>query len=722
MPGELRKMKNIKYTKIIGIAIFISIFNAHNVLAQNTMQELNFNNSSDSQSNVVPVSNPNPIQALEQNLKQNPLDFNTRINLARAYISQGTALYNSRSNLVNAANSFRNAIYYLKYDINIPPEQIDMEDINTANTGLAKVLSDQNISLEPKSRLNLARELRGQGCFKEAIVEFNEALPLKSSDSEIFESMGDIMTAMQNFNKAVGYYEQALSINAASSSLHLKFARALGKIGNNETAAREYNIALNTDSKNSEIIEALENIWRAKIQENPDDATAHMNLGVVLQKKEDYSGAFAQYNIAQNIEPSNITIRLNIGTLFQAQKNYTMAIQAYNSILQVNPNDIMAHYYLGTALQQTGNIQDALGEFQYTLRLDPNNILAKTALFETVKQNNDPEKALEILSTFAKNNPGDALAQYNYAYELHTRKMYDDALVYYQKTISIDPDNIDAYLNMASIFREKQQYNDADTVLHNAIAANPDNKKLKDMLNQVNDAANVSEYQDAAKKYENKDYQGAIDSYLQIIKSGDADSDTYAGLGMAYQANNNLDKAIESYNKAIELNNSNSNAIYYLGTAFYAKNDYAKAHEYFEKAITLDPKNKDIIQALNDLKSAQVQPALDKGLKYYDSKQYKQALLSFNYSQKLDPDNGYPYYYKGLVYDALKQYRLAIENYAIAVKKSGDLNVAYYSLAIDYDILKDRFEAKKAYSKFISSAKDENDQYLKYAKERIKQL
>jgi len=665
----------------------------------------------------------NNITTNESSLNQNPADSTSRNNLAAAYIDRGNYYFDNSINLSNAANDYRKAIYYLKYDETASPEGSIVDNINISVSNLKKVLQLQKISLNPKSRLKIAKSLRGQGNFKEAVVEFNEALALDSQKLEAYESLGDIMRVLQKDNKSIEYYNNALSLDSQNSLLHLKLARALNKTGNLDSAVKEYNFALASEENNAEIISALENIWTVKVVDNPQDAVAHMNLGVVLQKKKDFAGALSQYKASEMIDPANVNLRLNLGTLFQAQGNLDMAIKAYDTILQLYPTHAMTHYYRGTALRQLGNNKAAIDEFLSVLKIDPNYIPARKAIFDTAKSSPNSDERMAILSDFAKLNPSDALAQYNMAYELHSKKQIDEALAYYQKAISIDSKLIDAYLNIASIYREKSQYAEAEATLKNALLVYPDNQKIKQMLADVNDDSAMSKYQQAVDKFNKQDYKGAIEEYQKILSSQQSPTaDLYVNLGSAYQADNNFEEAVDSYKKALMVDSKNSDALYYLGTAYYSGKSYSKALEYYQRALAISPDNKDIISAISDTKVAIGESKLEKGLKEYNSKKYLLALQTFNDVIKTDPNNGYAYYYRGLVYDALKNYRLAVQNYVTAVGKSQDLNVAYYSLGLDYDILKNKIEAKKAYELFIKNSKDSSDEYVKYAMQRVKSL
>lgn len=125
---------------------------------------------------------------------------------------------------------------------------------------------------------------------------------------------------------------------------------------------------------------------------------------------------------------------------------------------------------------------------------------------------------------------------------------------------------------------------------------------------------------------------------------------------------------------------------------------------------------------LNDAKKALCESALQKGIDQYNKAKYNDALLTFNTLTMKDPSNGLIYYYRGMVYDELKKYQLAVADYKSAIKFKSDLTYAYYAVAVDYDTLKNYPEAKKWYNFFISISKDKTDQYVKYAKERAKQI
>ncbi|OGI03467.1 MAG: hypothetical protein A2Y25_10745 [Candidatus Melainabacteria bacterium GWF2_37_15] len=662
------------------------------------------------------------IDSLKRALELAPERSTTRINLAVAYINRGSYFFNQKSSLDQAANDYRNAIYYLKYDGYKLASKLEEENLYIAETNLNSAIDTAKTS----SRLKIAKVLRGQGKFTEAIVEYNEALK-KENNPEIYESVGDIYVAIQKGKLAVDYYKKALLNNPNAQNrpeLHLKYARALQDSGNNEAAVKEFNVALNTskDSQKNEILRDLEYIWIEKIKAQPRDASAHMNLGVVLQKKGDLEGALREYRISESINPNDVTTRLNLGTLFQAKKQYVTALRAYDTILQVLPDNVLAHYYKGTALKEMGRLDEAINEFQLVLRKDSGNSMAKNALFETVMLFPNKNDILSTLSMFANNNPNDPVAQYKFAYYLHSVNRPDEALDYYQRTIKIDPKHTDAYLNIATIYKEKNQPDLGVAVLRDAKKIMPDNKKINDMISIIDSEAATVRYQKALEMHTNGKYTEAIEEYKKIIEISEPDSDLYVNLGAAYQASDKNQEAIEAYQKAVQINAKNSTAYHYLGAAYAQQENYEKALKAYKQALALDPNNEDIKKAIASLNQLTSNNLLEKGILEYNQGKYKEALLTINTVLIKDSTNAEAYYQRGMVYDAMKKYPLAISDYALTVKYNPELVMAYYLLAVDYDTLKNYPEAKKWYRKYIEKSPDQQDEYVKYARERVSQL
>ncbi|MFA6989055.1 MAG: tetratricopeptide repeat protein [Candidatus Gastranaerophilaceae bacterium] len=591
------------------------------------------------------------IDELKMALEITPGDTSIKNNLAVAYSSRATYYYNKNLGPEKAANDYRNALYYLKYYDSSNVSETISENLKVTEDNLKNIMILQKLKTTPEERLKKAKELRGQGEFIPAAVEFIYAAEKSELSYESYIALGDIMKTIGHDIQSAEYYDKALKIKDTDPELHLKFARILYKIGNIQAAVNEYNSAVTSANTKEEALSSLESIWRDKIKENSNDATAHMNLGAVLQKKDNLDGAMNEYKTAQLLDPQNPILRLDIATLFQQQGNDLMALSAYDSILNVYPNDVLTHYYKATALKKLGRINEAITEYETVLGLDASNDKAKKELLEAVNLL-PPAQGLDYLYQSAIKNPQDATVQYNFAYMLHSQKRNDEALAYYQRALQVNPKLVDAYLNMASIYKEKKMNDQALEMLKKAQEIQPANNKIKESISNYNNDLLSGQLEKASALYDKKDYHGA----LKIYQSMSSSVEVYLGKGACYQEMENYDEAIKNYQEAVKLDGGNSDAYYYLGLAYYYKENLPEAQKALDKAKQLDPTNKDVQEALKTLASAQSDEYMNKGLDYYNSGQYTESLKYINSAILKCSSNAYAYYYRGLTYDALKKY------------------------------------------------------------------
>jgi len=94
------------------------------------------------------------------------------------------------------------------------------------------------------------------------------------------------------------------------------------------------------------------------------------------------------------------------------------------------------------------------------------------------------------------------------------------------------------------------------------------------------------------------DYQGALASFEQALKSGEDELLTYRGLGLAYMGMIQYDKAIESFSKSLSYSSGSISQIeydinYYLATAYYKAGQTENALKTYNAILALRPEEKD---------------------------------------------------------------------------------------------------------------------------------
>lgn len=668
----------------------------------------------------------NAIEQFEQALKLAPDNPSIRNNLAVSYISRGTYFHNKASNYEEAANNYRDAIYYLKYDA--PEDAKDSpnaaSNLDIALKNLTGALKNLNIATNnPSYHFKKAKELRAKGTFRGAIVEYFLALENSPPGSEAYEAIGDIYRVLQNNERATKAYEKAISTNKNNAQLYIKAGLAFEKNNDLNAAIKAYNEASTLDPANQDALNALQKIWEEQIKINPRNAAAHANLGTILQKKGNFDGALSQYNAAEMIEPNNILVRLNLGTLYQAKGDLKTAIRAYDTILQVEPNNILAHYYRATAFKQNKDYENAIKELNTILQIDPKNAMAERELLAVAKeQGGDNTKAVNILKDLANKEPDNAKAQYDAAFESHSKGDLDDAVIYYRRAIALDPKMTDAYSNIGAALIAKKQYNEALEMLNKAAELDPANTEVKKLISEIKESQTSSKYQEALSLHQQGKINEAIALYEEALKADPNNPEILTNLGAAYQTNKNYDAALAQYLKSIAIEPKSSVTYFYMGTTYYSKNQFEEAITNYKKALELDPGNQQIKDSLKSGIDGLVQNILSKALDAYNKKLYDQAKITAEKALQVDPNSSLAYYYLGLIMEAKNSVSMAIANYRKSTQLDPKMDSAFYSLAIALDKVNDKAGAKAAFEKYIQLAGNKNDAFVKYARERVKQL
>lgn len=723
--------KKASMKKVLPVLFLLALMNLPALAEENTVNVNYDNNPSYSQQGSVYYNNglnylksnqyTEAVTEFRKALRENAQDKSARIQLVNTYLARAQYYNNKAMDYNKAANDLRSALFYMKYYNNEPADAKYIADINTMEENLETILYAINADQTPKGHFMMGKSLRAQGEFAAAMTEFQKAVNDTACRKSALANIGEIYYILNLNTQAVDSLKEAIALDPCSNNLHLKLAGAYERLGKVDLAAEEYNKALTKDGCNEDILMSLENIWRQKVSDNPNDAEAHANLGAVLQRKKDYQGALAQYQKAESLNPSNTNTRLNLGTLYQEQKQYETAIEAYDTITNFNPNFMLAYLYKAQCYKAMGKKDAAIENYKLALNLDPANQDIKNELYNMYETTMTPQEKLEYLKAQIAQEPNNAGLLYNYAYELHKANRISEAVPYYNQVIKLAPKNENAYINLAQAYAQQSSYDKARDVLTEAKALFPENQMIKKQLSSI-DAETISLlYNDASKLYSQKKYQEAINVYNKILPNT---PESLLGIGACYQAMGNNKMAAESYAKSLLLDPKNVETAYFTALAYANDNNYEKAKVYAKKALDLNPAHKSTKELIDYVTEQESTAQLDKAIGLIDKQQNAEAMAILNNVIKADSKNADAYYYRATIYDTQKKYQQAINDYKKALQYNPQLTITNYSIAIDYDYLAQYSNALAYYKKYLAETRKagETNDYTRYSARRIQDL
>ena len=183
-----------------------------------------------------------------------------------------------------------------------------------------------------------------------------------------------------------------------------------------------YNLlkAAGTDSTEDRIEDAMAKVQQV-LAEDSGILEAHLVLGNLFVKQEDWGGAIAAYREALALDPEYKSAILGLADAYRLAERYDEAAAGYRRLLELDPNDNKAHYHLA-------EIHAALGEYAEALEV--------LAGLEATGEERAP----------ARNLKGECLLSLG---------RLDEAEAELRRALEMDDQLSDAWYNLALLFEER---------------------------------------------------------------------------------------------------------------------------------------------------------------------------------------------------------------------------------------------------------------------------
>lgn len=200
-----------------------------------------------------------------------------------------------------------------------------------------------------------------------------------------------------------------------------------------------------------------ESLWTYTLARNPESWTAQNDLGRVLLLQSRVSEARSHFERALEINPDDAEAHLNLGLAFERLDQRPRAIGEYRLSLKLKPSIPEAHYCLGNALIAEGRLPEAIGELGRALQLRPDYGAAKENLASA--RNNYGvglagagrwEEAAVQYGEALRLKPVNPEAQFNLGNSLAQAGRVGEAIGHFEESLRIRPDSLETRMNLAS--------------------------------------------------------------------------------------------------------------------------------------------------------------------------------------------------------------------------------------------------------------------------------
>ncbi len=378
----------------------------------------------------------------------------------------------------------------------------------------------------------------------EAITEYQRAMESYIDSEEIYYKIGKAHFYKGDLDKAINYFDMAISKNN-------KFSKA-------------YYLLAETYTKKARFLEASINAKKAIKYAPFRNSCAHFLLSNLysissfrsfrnfLKSKWELIlsiltlpfDSLAIQNVLRTISYFRFFPILTKGFYMVHTKGIDNAIDIYINAIEKAPGFVPLYCLLGDIYRSLGRFDDAITEYKMAIWLDSLNIQAYRHLCQAYEELGD----------------------------------YDSAVEVYEKLIQIMPNMPDVHSNLANILYIKGDIEGAISHFQTAVTLNP-KKQWTSIINQTLGFV----YQESK-----KDINAAIGSYQSAYLLTPEDIDIYINLGSAFYDKEDYDNALAVYRNALDLDPKNAKIHCNLGFLYWGKGDLDEAIKEYEMSIEYD--------------------------------------------------------------------------------------------------------------------------------------
>ncbi len=204
--------------------------------------------------------------------------------------------------------------------------------------------------------------------------------------------------------------------------------------------------------RRNEDYRTAERLWRLTLEQAPQNARAHANLGVALLDAGRTEEAIRELTTGMGLDPRDALIQLNLGAAYWQLGKPERAIYFIERSVRLNvtPRGLGS---LGHALSQTGDFLGAAFYFQKAVELTPNDPSVHYQLANVLGTLRRSEEALQHFQEALRLDPGFQGAHIHLASVLAEMERPSEALEHLRAALEILPNSAQEYFDLGQVLR-----------------------------------------------------------------------------------------------------------------------------------------------------------------------------------------------------------------------------------------------------------------------------
>ncbi len=460
-----------------------------------------------------------------------------------------------------------------QYNAALSNSKGDMEVLYSLERIYLKKLAQTPSDAELNANIGAIKQ--AQGDFDAALAYYSKAEQLNPDNITTRLNVGTLFQQKKDYQKAIKSYDSVLTLYPNNVQANLYKAQALSEMGDKAKSLELYKKVLTLDPANtaakSEIISVMQdtmtpNEFISYLAKNAVNDKNMQNIlydyAYKLHKENKTKEAISAYKSYISINQSNVDAYINLGICYASIDDYTNAQSVLNTAREKFP---------------TNNL------VLKTLKDVQNDNLAQTiAKASSSYDNKDYNQALNLYLSI---NPETLDSTLGAAACYQGMGNYDKAIEYYKKAAVINPKDAEIPYYIGYLYAEQQNWQEADVYLKKAIALNPESE-AKNLLSYVTQNRSATELTDGIQMYENKNLEGAITKFNEILKKEPDNANAYYYRALIYDEQKKVQLAISDYLNVLKYTKELPIVNYMLAVDYDGTENYKEAYKYYNLFIS----------------------------------------------------------------------------------------------------------------------------------------
>jgi len=297
-----------------------------------------------------------------------------------------------------------------------------------------------------------------------------------------------------------------------------------------------------------------------------------LQQGVKAHVNGNLRAAESAYRAVLALDPENATAHNNLGFIYGQQQRWDDALLHLRTALEKDPRSSMAHSNLGQVLAAQGCWRDGLEHLEKAVALNPDNAQAWENLGRICLLAGNAERAeyaWERALKLGDRPPAQLLVKLGTAVAAQQR--FEEALNCYRRALEFEPDNADAWAQIGIARLLRKDYGSSQDALRRALALRPDDAGVMKHLGMLAVARG--------------DTADGMDWYRAALERAPRDAELRLEVAVLRLSRGQAEQALAELDGLLDAGLNNEKADYYRGLALRELGQYDEARRQLHQVV-----------------------------------------------------------------------------------------------------------------------------------------